>query len=229
MIKKILLTTFVLNLGLAGCGGGGGGGGGGSAPRGVRILHGAIDATPIDVSTSVSPGVVVQRAAFASPQVYSELPEGPQIITLTRAKTPSVEIRSFNIDLQSRQKVSLLLFGDNQQFGLSSRLIDDVIPENKGDGALLRVVDGMTGASELLVSVGAPNTPRGQNASARVAYGNASPYLNAPAGIVRVTAQRAADGKVVSAVDVTLAAGEAYTVLVAGEADYYVKSILFAD
>ena len=230
MVKKLVCTLLSVTFLLSACGGGGGGGGGsGSAPRGVRVLHGAIDAAPIDVYTSLSPGAVVQRASFGSTQVYSLLPEGPQRLTVTRAKTPSVEIRSFNVDVQSRQKLTLVLFGDNQQFGLSTRLLADEVPEERGEGALLRVFDGMTGASELVVSIGVPNAPRNQNTSARVAYGNATPYLNTPSGIVRITAQRAADAKIVSAVDVTLGAGEAYTLLVGGEADYYVKSTLYAD
>lgn len=230
MIHKVVGLFLAVTLSFSACGGGGGGGeGGGSAPRGVRILHGAIDAAPIDVYTSLTPGSLIQRAAFGSTQVYSLLPEGPQILTVTRAKTPSVEIRSFNVDVQSRQRMTLVLFGDNQQFGLSTRLLTDEVPEERGEGAILRVFDGMTGASELLVSIGAPNAPRNQNTNARVAYGNATPYLRAPAGIVRVTVQRAADAKIVSSVDVTLVAGEAYTLLVGGEADYYVKSSLYAD
>lgn len=230
MVRKLVIALLTVTFSLSSCGGGGGGGGGGgSAPRGVRILHGAIDAAPVDVYTSGSPGNVVQRAFFGSTQVYSLLPEGPQILTVTRAKTPSVEIRSFNVDVQSRQRMTLVLFGDNQQFGLSTRLLTDEVPEERGEGALLRVIDGMTGASELVVSIGAPNAPRNQNVSARVGYGNTTPYLNTPAGIVRVTVQRAADSKIVSAVDVTLGVGEAYTLLVGGEADYYVKSSLYAD
>jgi hypothetical protein len=230
MFKKLAFLVLTTTFSLSACGGGGGGGGGGgSAPRGVRILHGAIDAAPIDVYTSLSPGAVIQRSAFGSTQVYSLLPEGPQTLTVTRAKTPSVEIRSFNVDVQSRQKMTLVLFGDNQQFGLSTRLLTDEVPEERGEGALLRVFDGMTGASELLVSIGVPNAPRNQNTNARVSYGNATPYLSTPSGIVRVTVQRAADAKIVSSVDVTLSAGEAYTLLVGGEADYYVKSSLYAD
>jgi hypothetical protein len=232
MLKKLGCAVLAITFSLSACGGGGGGGeggGGGSAPRGVRILHGAIDAAPIDVYTSLSPGALIQRASFASTQLYSLLPEGQQTLTVTRAKTPSVEIRSFNVDVQSRQRMTLVLFGDNQQFGLSTRLLTDEIPEERGEGTLLRVFDGMTGASELLISIRVPNAPRNQSTTTRVAYGNATPYLSIPSGVVRVTAQRAADAKILSSVDITLDAGEAYTLLVGGEADYYVKSTLYAD
>lgn len=230
---KSSIVSLVVALGAflaTGCGGGGGGGGSqDSAPRGIRILHGSIDATPLDIYSTSVPGAVVQRGGFAAVQKYAELREGPQTITVTRAKNPSAAVRSFNVEVGSRQRYSLVLFGDSREFGLSTRLLDDTLPEDRGSGALLRVVDAMTGAAEITVSAGEFSAPRGSNVTAKVPYGGASPYLEVPAGTLRITTQRSADSKVVSAITADLLPGEAYTLLVGGEADYYVKSSLFED
>lgn len=231
-MKNPLLASFVIlsTLVASGCGGGGGGGGSqDSAPRGVRILHGSIDATPLDIYSTSIPGAVVQRGGFAAVQKYAELKEGPQTISVTRAKNPSTILRSFNVEVGSKQRYSMVLFGDSREFGLSTRLLDDSPPAERGDGALLRVVDAMTGAAEITVSAGEFSAPRGSNVTTKVEYGGASQYLNVPAGTLRITTQRSADGKVVSAITADLLPGEAYTLLVAGEADYYVKSNIFED
>ena len=230
-IVASVFALFFSSVTLAGCGGGGGGGGSGdgASTTGIRVLHGAIDAAPLDVSSSAAPSVVVQRTAFGMPSSYAALPDGRQIVRVGRAKTPDSQIANFNLTVDSSQRFSVLFFGDNANFGLSARVVEDLIPEESGDGALLRVIDGMTGASEVSVVATTSGAARSNGQEYRVSFGGVSQYLQVPVGALRVSAKRVADGRILRSVDVTLSAGSAYTFFLAGEADYFVKALLLTD
>jgi len=207
---------------VAGCGGGGGGGM--SNETGIRILHAAIDASPVDIILAGAPGVVIQRGAFGLASEYAGLDSGPQTIQLTLAKNPTVKIASFVKTVAESQRFSLLLFGDNANLGLRTHLIDDSIPDNSGSGALIRVIDAVTGAASVNVSVTA-----GARQTFSVDFGNASPYTRVTSGAVHISVLRAVDSRSVASADVFLAEGRAYTFLIAGEQEYFVKSHLLLD
>jgi hypothetical protein len=163
------------------------------------------------------------------PSSYSALADGQQVVRVGRAKTPQSQIANFNLRVDSSQRFSILFFGDNANFGLSTRIVEDIIPEEAGDGALLRVVDGMTGASEIVVAATPAGAARSGSQTYRVSFGGASQYLQVPAGVSRISASRAADGQLLRSLEVTLSAGSAYTFFLGGEADYFVKALLFTD
>lgn len=221
--RKILSPLIALMLGFSACGGGGGGGAGGgdddgsSSSSGVRVLHAAIDGSPMDVLSSDSSSVVVDGAVFAGTKGYKELPDGAQIISLTRTSTPSRVIGSF--DVTGGGSYSILLYGSNQTTGLKAALLTDTVPD-LGGGAGVRVVNGALGSSQLSVSVG--------GASALVAFGEASEYLNVPVGATTMIARGSANGTIGS-LSFTAEAGRAYTLLVAGEVGYYVTTRSFTD
>lgn len=218
---EALLVCSVL---LSACGGGGGGGGGGgsddsSSDSGVRILHAAIDGSPMDLLSSGSPDKIVDRAVFAGTKGYRELPGGAQTISVTRASTPSRVIGSFEVVGGGDKAYSIVLYGSNQAGGVQTNLLSDEIPE-LGDGAAVRVVNGALGAGTLSVSVG--------GSSASAAFGDATAYLQAPAGGVSMTARSAAGGSLGS-YSFVAEPGKAYTLLVAGEVGYYVTTRQFTD
>jgi hypothetical protein len=224
-----IIPSLVSLLSVVSCGGGGGGEGGSeSSETGVRILHGAIDAAPVDLVTSAAPSKVLQTVRFAERSTYSQLGDGSQTLTLTRTQTPSVVIGTFPRTIASSGRYSVLLFGDNATFGLNTRFIENVVPESI-TGTALRVVNGMTGATEVVVTVVPQGGSRADGSVVRAGYGLAAEYAGVPSGPVRITATRAADGLVVSSIDATLSAGDAYTFFVAGEAEYYVKGVLLED
>lgn len=217
LLVKVALATTV-----AACGGGGGGGSSqGSGDYGVRVLHAAIDATPVDVLSTASGSAVRSQAVFAGNLGYGAVPKVAQTITLTRAFTPSVVLDSFDITVTSKERYSILFYGDNHTFGLRTRLIEDKVPETIS-GSAVRVVHGATRAAGLSASIGGTPTDT-------IAFGQNSPYVSVPVGQVTITAARASDGAVVASLPATLAAGKGYTFLVAGEVGYYVKGILFED
>jgi hypothetical protein len=219
IVATLLVFTF------AACGGGGGGGGSGDggseSADGVRVLHGSIDAAPVDVISSTASSAVVSQATFAGAKGYRSLSSGDQVLSLTRALNAGDVISSFNANIEKGGRYSILLYGDGDTFGLRTRLIVDEVPQEIA-GVAVRVVNGVTGAAAISVSISG-------GGSEQVGFGQNSSYIQTSPGDVTITTSRAADGQRVSSVTRTMQAGHAYTVLVGGEVGYYVKSVIFTD
>jgi hypothetical protein len=216
-VAVAVLATVVF----AGCGGGGGGGGGSDASNGVRVLHAAIDASPVDLVSSQSSSSVVTQQHFAGDNGYRSVGSGPQVLSLTRTQNAGDVLASFDTNVDSSRGYSILLYGDLQSFGLRSRLIENNVPSSTS-GAFVKIVNGVTRAAALSVTVaGASSEP--------VEFGGDSEYVAIPTGDVRVVARRSADGAVVAAATVSATEGGAYTVLFAGEVGYYAKGVVFTD
>jgi hypothetical protein len=211
----------------AACGGGGGGGGGGGesvSKTGVRVLHAAIDAAPVDVLVAGSASPVARKAVFALDNGYHALPSGVLNLTVTRTANAGAVVGSFTATADSSSTFSILLYGDNTTFGLRTALFTDEAPSGS-DGAHLRVIDGVTGAARISVSVSSRAGVEGLEAD----FGGAGGYVAVPAGPATIRATRAVDGRVISSGSIDLKAGKAYTYLVAGEVDYFVKGLLLED
>jgi hypothetical protein len=130
-------------------------------------------------------------------------------------------IDTVSVEASSGDRYTILLYGDNANFGLRTKLIKDEIPEAAGN-ALLRVVNGVTQAADVTVSIGS-------SPAQTIAFGGNTDYVATPGGAVNVSAVRATDGSPIQSGPITLEAGKAYTLLLAGEVGYYVKSTLFVD
>lgn len=207
---------------LTACGGGGGGGGSeGDSVYGVRALHAAIDGAPVDIVSSATSSPVLSKQFFAGEKGYRSLPSVAQRLSLIRTGTPSDVYGSFAVKADSRGRYTVLFYGDNTTFGLRSRLIKDEIPPS-GSGASLRIINGASRASDVLVTVEG-------NPSEVVTFGGNTGYIATAGGAVNVVVARSADGYPVQSGPVELQPGKAYTLLLAGEIGYYVKSVLFTD
>ena len=214
-----LLVTF------AACGGGGGGGGGGAegnSSYGVRALHSSIDGAPVDLVSSAASSPVLTQQVFAGSKGYRSLPDAAQTLSLTRSHAASEVYGSFAVTATSTDRYTILLYGDNSTFGLRTRLIKDEIPASSDGSAAIRIIHGVTQAAEVSVAVGG-------SPSQLVAFGENTPYLTTPVGAVNVSAVRAVDGAVIRSGSIETKPGKAYTLLLAGELGYYVKSVLFED
>ena len=224
MLKKSsFYSLIILASMLTACGGGGGGGGssaGGEVGTGIRVLHAAIDVVPVDVISTAKEGVIVSQAVFAASSSYRSLPSGTQVLSLTTAFNSTQVIATFNLDVSSDSRQSIVLYGDNQSRGTETKLLNDQLPESF-TGGLIRVVNGATGASALSVS-----TPTD---SLTVDFGASSQYVNATPGVVQVVSRVALDGSTVTTNALTVEEGRAYTVLIAGEVGYYAKGVVFSD
>jgi Domain of unknown function (DUF4397) len=221
---KIQLIVFGCALAmLTACGGGGGGGSSseGDSTYGVRALHAAMDGTPVDITSTAASSPVLSQQFFAGSKGYRSLPSAAQTLSLTRTGAPSNVYGSFAVTVAPQERYSVLLFGDTSTFGLRTRLIKDEVPSNI-DGAVVRVVNGVTRAADVTVTVGGA-------ASQAVPFGENTSYIPTAAGSVNVSVVRSADGYPIQTGPVELQPGKAYTLLLAGELGYYTKSVLFAD
>ena len=207
------------------CGGGGGGGGGGSpegdSPYGVRVLHAAIDGAPVDISSSASSSPLLSQQVFAGEKGYRSLPDGSQTLSLTRSRNPSAVLSTFAVDATSEDRYTVLLYGDVVTFGLRSRLLKDEVPTTRGS-SWVRVINGVTQAADVTVTVGA-------SAAQSIPFGGDTGYIAAGPGPINVSASRTTDGYPLQSGAITVEAGKAYTLLLAGEIGYYVKGVLFTD
>lgn len=214
---------FVLSLSLCACGGGGGGGGGGSSARtGVRILHGAIDVTPLDLYSTVVDGLV-QTTKFASNNFYAGLPEGDQVLTATRALTPQAPAFSLPISVAKNQRQSLLVYGNTESLGVRQNILNDDPGEVPTGSAAVRVVHALNGAAAINA------TFAGQEITASTPFGSASAYVYLPPGIANLSVTRDSDKAVVFSGPHTVEDRKAYTFLITGEVNYLVVAPQYLD
>jgi hypothetical protein len=222
-VYAIVALLCVTHVSACGGGGGGGGGGGEGSSTGVRVLHGAIDAVPVEVVTTGAAPAVVTKGVFGLPSQYARVSGGQQILNLSRATSPGSVISSFNTVIDERKRYSILLYGDNGQFGLRSKIVEDAVPETSSGAPLFRVAAAATGAATVRVSVGTSGT------AFVVPFGEFSSYLEVSPGLNRIVARRAVDGASLVNLSVELQPGSVYTLLVAGETDYFVKGVVLTD
>jgi hypothetical protein len=223
---RVALMGVVFGL-IAGCGGGGGGGGGGSgsddggpaAATGVRILHAAIDAPPVEVVSSSSEGVI-DSARFAESSAYGGLATGAQNLLVRPRLEAARTLGAFDVVVAQGERRSLLLFGE-EETGLQSALLLDTPGEIPGGKGVVRVVNGVASSSAIAVTI------TGAETGVDLPRGAASSYQPITAGPQTITV-RSGERTVFSGARV-FEAGKPYSVLVAGEAGYFVTVTLLND
>ena len=220
---------LVVSAVLVACGGGGGGGGesspganGNDTATGIRVFHAVIDGAPVDLFSSARSEALTSKVFFSDSKGYRSLPSGEQTLRLSRALDSSNVVASLNVTSTGDDSFSILYYGSFSGDGVQAKLLEDVVP-NEVEGAAVRFVNGVEGASALIVNAS------GSAGAQQVLRGAASDYIVVGAGAVRLTATRAADGQAILSMTEALTEGGAYTVLVSGEVGYYTKGTLFRD
>jgi len=224
MKKSICFGLVGLSLvALLGCSGGGGGGsdsgGGSSAATGVRVLHAAIDAPPLEVVSSLSGGVV-GTARFGESALYGELGAGAQTLLIRPVLESGRTVGAFAVTVANRERRSIVVYG-TEGSGLRSGVLDDAPGEIPADKAVVRVVNGLAGASDIAVTV------TGGEAGVDLVPGSASIHQPVAPGAQTITV-RTPSRTVFSGARV-FAVGKAYTILVAGEAGYFSTVTMLED
>jgi len=215
-----LLLAATTIFGLGACSGGGGGSGG--SDKGVRILHGSIDSAPVDLVSSSAEEGVVQTARFGLATQYVRLPEEEQVLHLFRTKSGSAPMFSQTVTIGKEDRLSLLVYGSNEQTGVFTSLLTDTPPEELESGnAALQIIHSAVGASAINVLIGRTEAASG------VPFGTSSGYLVVPSGAVQISVRRAADGDTIISPTHTLEDRKNYTILIAGQVDYFVTAPLF--
>lgn len=225
MFRSVVLSLLLVTT-VSACGGGGGGGGGsenGDARTGIRVVHAAIDAVPVDVGVAGGDGALLSRVRFSFPSRYGELSEGVQTVSLFRASRPGQLITSRQVTVADGERFTLAFFGDNLSFGLRTAVFKDMPGDFAPASGKIRVVHLATGAAQLSARWS------GLTSSLEVPFGEASGYQDAPVGPVLVAVRRASDGQVLGSVQVPVEEGEAYSVFAVGELGYYTALRLTQD
>jgi hypothetical protein len=212
MIQKLPTTLILIVLLTSSCGGGGGGNGeSSSATTGVRVLHGAIDAAPIDLV--VDNDGVVATVPFGDNVGYHELSEGVHAVTAYRAKDLAVPLFSRSVTSDGAKKFTILLYGDRAQFGLRYNLISESVPAVPAGSGLVRIIHGVIGAAAIQSS-GAANL--------EASFGTPSEYKALAPGVATFRIARKADAATLARAEFVVEEGRAYSIFIGGEADYLV-------
>lgn len=209
----------------AGCGGGGGGGGGGGSSSfpstGIRVLHGAIEAAPVDLWSGEASSKLLTTAAFALPVNYASTGSGEQVFTLRETGASQGGSVSFPIAIGKNERQTVLLYGLGS-FGSVKHSVLAGFTAELGSGLVaLRLINALDGAATLQGSLG-----QGRG-SLMAGYGQASEYAQIQAGAVNLV--MASEGGTITSAAFTLEAGKAYSVLVTGERGYLALSKLYQD
>ncbi len=234
-MKKTIIKLLLLTLcsGICACGGGGGGSDSGSdgsnpltsspgssASTGVRLLSGAVDASPIQLYNGSK---LLSTARFGMPAVYKGTGTGAQALTVVTANTTK-QIFTTTVNVASNERITLLMHGDNEDLGLRFSIIGDTRGAVPAAGnTKVRVIHALSRAGELRASVGGTAIP------SSIGFGKGSDYVEIPAGKANLHVTRVSDGKVVASGTPEFSTGKYYSVVVEGEVDYFVASPAYED
>ena len=220
---KCLLSLLLLSQ-LIACGGGGGGSGGTSRPStGVRLLHAGIDLSPLEVvpdgDLSISSGVT----KFGDASTYLPVDAGTHAISLRRANTSEI-IEQLGIELKKNELSTIIIAGSRAQTnGVHVQANLGSPPELDSGTAAVRIAHGAFGAATVNAMVNSIALVQ------PIGFTGVSDYQVVPAGSAVVSVTRSVDGASVYAGTFSAQARSAYTVFVAGEIGYYVKTSVITD
>jgi len=204
---------------LVGCGGGSSGDG--SVGTGVRMLHSSIDASPVELrSSSSEENFLISR--FTSNSGYMNLSPGEHILSVRRARSSDTDLFLLALDLERNKRHSVLLSG-NLENGLKTTLFEDYTEGLGQNEIALRLVHGLTGASQIRATFG------GVEIAKAVDFGSAAEYIVLPDNAGELLIRREADSRIVFAGFQELAPGKAYTIVASGEVDYLVLAPIYVD
>ncbi|MFN8389554.1 MAG: DUF4397 domain-containing protein [Bdellovibrionota bacterium] len=177
---RCLTICFVALTSLASCSGGGGGGGGGggndgthrSTGTGIRIIHGALDAPPVDLKIGEE---YLNRGAFLLPNFYAGVGSGTQNVLLERANSPGVNFFSEPVALAKDTEYTLLLTGRTGANTFNVNVIEEPVVRPESGQGRVQLMNALEGSSPLILSGGGITL-------GPVPFRNASGYAILPAG-----------------------------------------------
>lgn len=214
---------------ISACSGGGGSDGGGSgggdsdssdvlgplkrtSNTGIRVIHGALDATPVAVRIVDQ---IVQSARFAQPTRFSEISDGPVVITVERPNAPAEVISQLPMTLEKGTEYTIFVSGMVKRDTYSVQILPEPIVRPETGFSRIRLAHSLDGAGALTLTVGTATTA----AVARNAIGD---YIDIPSGVQTVQVLDK-NGGVVSQLALTAPDRGDLTVLVSGSRDYGVQ------
>lgn len=222
LIRSLGALLFCFPL-LISCGGGGGGGGDSSASSGVRIVHGALDLAPVELYSSAVTGGPLAESRFAQIIGYSLPPRQEQVLHVQQRYSAERFGAEITFTQEAGERRILLIAGNQSNLGIRTALID--VPELSliADQSSLRILHAVTGAAVISASLS------GTEGEVSAIFGDASDYLLVPAGATTVSVRRAADQKLIFQAALALQPETQYSLVLTGESDLFVTSLLLVD
>jgi hypothetical protein len=215
-------------LGLSACGGGGGGGDGEGGPEksaetGVRILHAALDLGPVDV-LELPIENSLGSVRFGEGPYHRKTNTGDLTIQIVARGAPEAFLASVPLTIAKKDHKSVLIYGDRENLGLNTTVLDDATPDIPDDTSSLRLIHGLKGAFQVeLTMSNNGRVPLGAS------FGRSSRRATIASGPVEGVITRVIDGSPVDAVSFSAEPGKHYSVLITGEADLYTSTTVMED
>ena len=150
-----LMSVILCSCGLFACSGGGGGGSddGSSLRRNddtaIRIIHAALDGTPVRVLIGEE---LVQGSRYAEEKFYSRIDSGSQLLTIQRENTGQT-VTELSASLEDDIEYSLLLYGNASTGTFQTRIVEDIVERPESGRALLRLINALEERNNLQLSV----------------------------------------------------------------------------
>lgn len=167
----VLLVALFLS---ASCSSGGGGDSDSSATRdtAIRVLHGAVDATPISLRHGPT---VAQTAYFSIVSPYHKLLEGQNTVVLEKANVSEGAVTDLSQIYKPKTEYTALVYGSAKDDTLKVNLIEDSIQEPASGNARVRLYNALDGNNSVSVTV-----DKTKVGPAKI--GGASEYIEVPFG-----------------------------------------------
>lgn len=145
-------TTVVLLSLLAACSGGGGGSGGSgrTTGTGIRLIHGAIDGSPLAVKIDDE---IVQQAAFAEVTGYVEVPKGAHMVVAERANLPNGSAAEFASEFAEKTEYTFFVYGEVGRSGFTFNLMADPVSRPERGMARVQLLNAVAGSSGVYLDV----------------------------------------------------------------------------
>lgn len=213
ILKLIALSALCA---LSSCSSGGGddddGDGDTGSFTGVRIIHGGLDGSPLAILIN---GTGKGDANFASAGKYQRLPEGSPAVSLVRSASSGPVLLTVEGEIDPRKKQSVIVITKGGFDSFRGALVIDE-PEDLDPGlSAIRIVNGVNGSGSMNVRIGAEPV-------SDIDLGTASDYVVVTPGAILIEARRSSDGELLYSGTETFDADRSYTMLITGEAGYFV-------
>lgn len=199
-MNKVFLTLLFSSFILSSCGGGGGGGGGGSSDSdssdalggnlkrttktALRIVHGAIDTTPVVVSIGDK---TIQSARYEQSKLYQGVSAGDALVLVSRQNDPAHLFTQLAASFAKDTEYTVFVVSKSSGTGLDIKLITDVVSRPESGRGLLRIMNAYQESSSVQVSTAAATVPA-------VTFGNVSDFIDVASGPITVNFSASSGG-----------------------------------
>ena len=178
----------------------------------VRVAHLSPDAPAVDVL--VDGQAALEGVEFGAVSDYLALSAGEHAVTIQTSENETVVFEG-NVSVEAGEMYTIAATGEVSEETFEPVVYEDDFEMPSDENATVRLIHASPDAPAVDVTVAGTDTVLYDN----VSFGNASDYLEVPAGDYELEirgATEANDGDVVTTVNVSVEGGTAYTAIAAG-------------